>query len=137
MNKICSICETKIVGYDCNPHPFKGDVCCEACNQTIVMPVRLYQGYQSPKYALLFKANETIQTVRPKKEFFKLEDLQETLGGNVEVYITTFMSSVLVYKSNGKMKRLPKNKLFEKLSDKELPGEVLMIPVGMLNRDED
>ena len=43
-NKIkkCCLCGKEIEGYGNNPSPLKGDICCDECNATILVPLRLY-----------------------------------------------------------------------------------------------
>ena len=51
MNKTkkCDLCEKQFEGYGHGPHPFKGKVCCDACNDKIVVPIRKAMTYASRK----------------------------------------------------------------------------------------
>ena len=41
MEKICSICNKEFFGYGSNAQPINDGVCCETCDQTIVIPKRI------------------------------------------------------------------------------------------------
>ena len=44
--KTCCICESHFTGFGCNPDPFDGEVglCCQACDERFVIPVRIIWG---------------------------------------------------------------------------------------------
>lgn len=43
-DRICSICKTQFHGFGHNPEPIRDydDRCCDDCNQTVVLPVRIF-----------------------------------------------------------------------------------------------
>lgn len=49
-NKNCCVCGKKIYGYGNNPYPIygQGEVCCDDCNTTVVIPKRLQM--LNPRY---------------------------------------------------------------------------------------
>jgi hypothetical protein len=42
--KECSICGDEFTGWGNNPEPFKGEHCCDDCNDRFVVPVRMCLG---------------------------------------------------------------------------------------------
>lgn len=42
--KDCCICHCEFDAYGNNPQPFKGDICCDDCNDRFVIPTRLCLG---------------------------------------------------------------------------------------------
>jgi len=43
---ICCFCGKEIKGYGNNAEPLKHDICCDECNQMIVLPERIYRWYR-------------------------------------------------------------------------------------------
>ena len=48
------------------PSPFHGGVCCDDCNTKYVVPLRIYQSIRDPQYALNFKEDGNLETLKPK-----------------------------------------------------------------------
>ena len=53
--KICCICGKKFIGWGNNPEPVKHEgVCCDECNNSVVLSARLIQFNQEIRYELLY-----------------------------------------------------------------------------------
>ena len=39
--KKCDLCEKQFEGHGHNPNPFNGKVCCDACHQKLIVPIRI------------------------------------------------------------------------------------------------
>lgn len=65
--KACCICNDPVTGWGNNPEPFKGEKCCDDCNDRFVTPVRmcLGRGYDDEPVLLL------IQTIAELGKCFK------------------------------------------------------------------
>lgn len=64
--KVCDICGKKFEEFGNNPAPFKGERCCNDCNNKLVVPLRIYQVTKDPTYALVFGVDGTVRAVKPK-----------------------------------------------------------------------
>ena len=52
---MCAICGGEITGHGNNPEPFKGERCCDDCNDRFVTPTRmcLGRGYENESVLML------------------------------------------------------------------------------------
>lgn len=68
---ICVLCNESIFGYGNNPSPVSEEgVCCDKCNQDIVIPVRLGQPPKDPLARVMLEKKE-LDAKRQKLEIFK------------------------------------------------------------------
>jgi hypothetical protein len=63
--KRCSICGSEIQGYGHNAEPANRNRCCDACNDTVVIPVRLGWIHLPPNHRIVKR--------RKGKSFLALE----------------------------------------------------------------
>ncbi len=83
--EICCICKLPIDGFGNNPAPFKGNRCCDKCNQNYVIPLRIYSISKEPTSAVLFKTDGTVSTIKPKNRYFTLKELQDLVDGLIQI----------------------------------------------------
>ncbi len=126
--KVCSICQKPFVGYGNNPAPFSGEICCDDCNCNYVIPLRIFHLIRDPKYALRFKEDGSIETLKPKNKYFTLEELQNAIGGFIVLYPSRYMEKLIVCDEEGLLKERPLNKIFANLTSIKLVGDVLLCP---------
>lgn len=126
--KICSICQKHIIGYGNNPAPFAGDSCCDDCNTKYVIPFRNFELNPNPNYALQFKADGKVETLKPKGRYFTLKELQSAVGGFIELYPSRYMNMLIVCDEEGLLKRKEVNTIFANLTSIKLVGDVLLCP---------
>lgn len=126
--KNCPLCKKPFVGYGNNPAPFRGESCCDDCNREYVVPLRIYLISENPNYALRFKEDGTIEILRPKNQYFTLEELQEAVGGLIELYPKRYHDKLIVCDEEGLLKERPINSKFASLTSIELVGDIVLCP---------
>lgn len=136
-NKICSICKKPLSEYGNNPAPFHGEVCCDDCNTKYVVPLRIYQSIRDPQYALNFKEDGNLETVKPKNKYFALQELQTVVGGYIELYPFRYENKLIVCDEEGLNKHRPVNNLFSNLTSIKLVGDVLLCPTGIFEAPDE
>ena len=135
--KICSICKKSFSEYGNNPAPFHGEVCCDDCNTKFVLPLRIYQSIHEPQYALLFKEDGTLETLKPNDKYFTLQELQTAVGGYIELYPCRYKDNLIVCDEEGLIKRRTVNNLFANLTSIKLVGDVLLCPTGIFEAPDE
>ncbi len=136
-NKICSICKKPLSEYGNNPAPFHGEVCCDDCNAKYVLPLRIYQSIREPQYALHFKEDGNLETLKPKDEYFTLQELQTAVGGYIELYPCRYRGNLIVCDEEGLIKCRTVNTLFAGLTSIKLVGDVLLCPTGIFEAPDE
>lgn len=134
---ICCICGEEFEGFGNNAAPVMKGTCCSHCNSKAVIPLRLYYMTENPnKTALLLTTSNGILFVEPKDKYFTLKELQDAVGGYIEV-AGTFHNRLVICNEEGLLKDLPINKLFKKMSGSRLAGNVLIVPEEIFEKPED
>lgn len=92
MKNICDICGKEFEGYGNNPAPLDGNICCDICNKTYVIPARLKKlnitsklgdaGIETPQITELRKRigyliSEEVRAIDDYDEALKTVDLSE------------------------------------------------------------
>lgn len=92
MKNICDICGKEFEGYGNNPAPLDGNICCDICNKTYVIPARLKKlsitsklgdaGIETPQITELRKKigyliSEEVRAIDDYDEALKTVDLSE------------------------------------------------------------
>jgi len=135
--KTCSICKKRFSEYGNNPIPFSGNVCCDQCNEHIVVPMRIYGNICEPSYAVLFKADGSLKSIKPKDKYFTLKELQGLVGGLIELYPKRANNHLVVCNEEGLILGLPRNDLFHKYTGNLLVGDVLLCPESIFEEPEE
>lgn len=125
---ICSICNKTFSGYGNNPAPFTGEICCDECDNHYVIPLRLYALVRDPSYALHFKEDGTMKSLKPKNKYFTLKELQQAVGGLIELYPYRYMNMLIVCDEEGLLKEKRVNTIFEGLTSIKLVGDIVLCP---------
>lgn len=134
--KTCDICNKEFSEYGNNPTPFKGEVCCDECNYTKVLIARKHESVEDPKEALLFQADGTVRTVKPKDKNFTLKELQSLVGGLIELYPKRINGHYIVCNEEGLILDLEINNLFRNYSGITLVGDVLVCPLKIFEEPD-
>ena len=124
----CSICGKEIIGDEHNAMPVTNDVCCESCNNHVVLPIRIYKLGINQKEGLCISPDYKIKLVHPKKDKFSLKELQEVVEGYIEYYPTNNKKYKVIVNEEGLLKRLPLNKLSSSIFGIHAVGNVLIVP---------
>ena len=133
----CSLCGRKIEGYGHSPSPLNGSRCCDSCNTKVVIPLRLFiQSIQKENQALLIKKNE-VQIVKPKEDYFTLDELQKLVDGYIEVVPSLFTGYLDVLNEEGRIKGLYSNVIAYLLFEREYVGDVLVCPRSIFEKPEE
>lgn len=134
MKMKCSICGKEIKGYSNNAFPVGSGHCCDECNAKVVIPYRLFLGsIGSKKQGLLITTNHELKLVKPKGDKFTLKELQDAVGGYIEIVASPFPGYICIVDEEGKLKDEIPNDLASLILDQELVGEVLVIPSKLLD----
>jgi len=127
----CSICGNEIKGYSNNADPITYGVCCGACNENVVLPVRLFNSGWSKTNALLIKTDGTVEMIKPECKKFALKELQQCVDGYIEIYPSRNKKIVILVNEEGLLHQLPYNKLAEKILAVRAVGNVLIGPAKL------
>ena len=124
--KKCCICGEIFDGFGNNPQPVKNDGrCCDFCNDNIVVPIRVFTIGRG--YALLIKEN-TCELLKPNNQVFTLKELQNAVGGYIEIAPSSMEHNYIVVNEEGLIKGLYQNELARKILGKKFVGNVLICP---------
>jgi len=135
--KTCSICKKSFNEYGNNPSPFHGGACCDDCNAKYVLHLRIYQGTRKPQYALHFKEDGTLETLKPKDKYFTLKELQTAIKGYIELYPSRYENKLIICDEEGLIKHRPTNTLFANLTNIKLVGDVLLCPEAIFEAPDE
>lgn len=132
INVKCSICGEEIKGDEHNALPVTYGVCCDQCNQNVVIPFRLYEFGRNTKEGLLISPDFKIKTIKPSSDKFSLRELQAEVDGYIEYYPTNNQKYHVIVNEEGLLMRLPMNKLSSNVFGIHAVGNVLIIPKKLL-----
>jgi hypothetical protein len=134
--KECDICGKTFTEYGNNPSPIKADLCCNECNEKLVVPLRIFQTIKNPKFALLLATDGTLKTVEPKERFFNLKELQTNVDGLIEMYPTYWQGNYIVCNEEGLLKGMEYNSIAKLILNVDLVGPVLVVPRHLLDEED-
>lgn len=139
--KVCDICSKKFEGWGNNPWPYRGDYCCDDCNEHLVVPTRIFLSGAIP-CGILFDDDGTIKSVYPtNKSKFTLEELQYQVLGYIEPVhnkITKHHDSLTFFvNEEGLLKDMKPNALAFQLFNLEIVGPLFVVNNDTLRGDED
>lgn len=128
----CTICGEEIKGDEHNAIPVTTGVCCERCNNHVVIPFRLYEFGKNTKEALVISPDYSMKIIQPRGEKFQLKELQSEVQGYIEYYPTNNQRYKIIVNEEGLLMRLPMNKLSSNIFGIHAVGNVLIIPRKLL-----
>lgn len=134
--KECDICGKQFNEYGNNPAPIHGDICCNECNETLVVPLRIFQVSKNARYALLLDTDGTLKKVEPKDKYFSLKELQEQVEGLIEMYPTYWNGHYIICNEEGLLINMEYNNLAKLILDVNLVGPVLVLPKHLLDEED-
>lgn len=130
----CSICGKEIKGYGNNAFRVGSGHCCDECNGKVVIPYRLFLGsIGSKKQGLLITTNHELKLVKPERDKFRLKELQDAVGGYIEVVASPFPGYICIVDEEGKLRNKKPNNLAYLILGQELVGDILVIPNKLLD----
>lgn len=124
----CSICGKEIIGDEHNAMPVISDVCCETCNNNVVLPIRVYELGTNQKEGLVLSPEYKVKFIKPEGEKFNLKELQCIVEGYIEYYPTNNKKYKVIVNEEGLLMRLPFNKLSSAIFGIHAVGNVLIVP---------
>lgn len=134
MKMKCSICGKEIKGYGNNAFPVGSGHCCDECNGKVVIPYRLFLGSAgSKKQGLLITTNYELKLVKQKGDKFTLKELQDAVGGYIEIVASPFPGYICIVDEEGKLRNKKPNNLAYLILGQELVGDILVIPNKLLD----
>ena len=128
----CAICNEDIKGVEHNAFPVVSGVCCERCNNQVVIPFQSYQLGKNTREALVINPDYSIKIVRPIGEKFQLKELQEEVQGYIEYYPTNNPRYKIIVNEEGLLMRLPMNKLSSNIFGIHAVGNVVIVPKKLI-----
>lgn len=124
----CSICHEEIKKEEHNALPVTSGVCCERCNNQVVIPFRLYELGKNSKEGMIIYPDYRIEAIKPKESKFSLKELQDIVEGYIEYYPTNNQKVHIIVNEEGLLMRLPMNKLSSSIFGIHAVGNVLVVP---------
>lgn len=126
----CCICGKEIRGRENNSAPVDGDICCDKCNNKVVIPYRFF--FLCEGYSGLLVRNDRLELITPKKDKFTLQELQKYVGGYIEEEHQIFKNCITFADEEGILKNKEPNFLGRKLFKVDLVGDFIIIPKKLL-----
>ena len=124
----CAICDKVIEGTGNNPSPFKRDVCCDECNESIVLQLRLFLSGNTKKQLLVITPYNDITFLEFDVDDVPLKDLQQLVDGYIELYpIDNEYFHFIVYEE-GYIKDKAPNELAYELFGVQVLGNLVLCP---------
>ena len=124
----CCICGCEFEGYGNNPAPVAGKICCDKCNNNVIVPYRLFLANLDKGSCGLLVKNERLEIITPKKSKFTLKELQNFVGGYIEEEAQAFKGFITFADEEGKLKNKEFNELGYKLFETDLVGDFIIVP---------
>jgi hypothetical protein len=132
-NRKCVICGTEIEGWGNNPSPIKNEgLCCDRCNNAIVIPARIAVHTLEKDGGLLIKTNGQFLSYKPKGDKYTLEELQKAVDGYIEFYPHKSQNYDIIIDEDGLLKKKQSNSLAFVLLGILAVGDVLVVKKGLI-----
>ena len=124
----CSICDKVIEGTGNNPSPFKRDVCCDECNESIVLQLRLFLSGNTKKQLLVITPYNDITFLEFDVDDVPLKDLQQLVDGYIELYPIDNEYFHFIVDEEGYIKDKAPNELAYELFGVQVLGNLVLCP---------
>ena len=124
----CSICDKVFEGTGNNPSPFKRDVCCDECNESIVLQLRLFLSGNTKKQLLVITPYNDITFLEFDVDDVPLKDLQELVDGYIELYPIDNEYFHFIVDEEGYIKDKAPNELAYELFGVQVLGNLVLCP---------
>lgn len=131
--KRCDICHKKFSEYPNNPSPFSGRLCCDKCNNELVIPIRIYESLENPRTAMVFKTNGTLKQVKPKDGHFTTKELKTLVRGKFAVYPHEINNHLIICNERVIQTRLGENLLFHQYARLTLVSDIVLCPKSLFD----
>lgn len=132
----CSICGKEITGYANSPFPIAGSICCDVCNNKVIVPYRVFLTTIRTKNMAILITQDEVKLVQPKDKYFTLKELQTAVEGHIEIAPKVMDGYLTVVNEEGLIYGLPFNELAFKMFETELVGNVLIVPEKIFEKPE-
>lgn len=120
-----------------NAAPLRTDSCCNECNIKVVLPYRIFLStYDAKNTALLIK-QDSLELIKPKGEYFTLEELQAAVGGYIEIAPALDKDYITVVNEEGLLLGLPLNNLYLQMFGRKLVGDIFVVPRKIFEAPEE
>ena len=123
--KHCDLCGSKITGKGYDSAPFKRGECCDKCNENLE-ELRTYLQGANPKTLLAIEPNGVMIYVDIDKEEVSLQELQQLVGGYIEVYPKDDDNFVFIVDEEGLLKKRTFNSAAKELFDIDIVGTLVL-----------
>lgn len=124
----CSICDKVIEGTGNNPSPFKRDLCCDECNESIVLQLRLFLSGNTKKQLLVITPYNDITFLEFDVDDVPLKDLQQLVDGYIELYPIDNEYFHFIVDEEGYIKDKAPNELAYELFGVQVLGNLVLCP---------
>ena len=124
----CSICGKRFEGLGNNPSPFPGERCCDECDNSVVIPIRLFLSGTRQDQILVINPNGTMLIVDVDGDEVPLEELQRLVGGYIELYPKKDKRFLFVVNEEGLLKEMKPNTAAYDLLGIKAVGPVIVVP---------
>ena len=124
----CAICDKVIEGTGNNPSPFKRDVCCDECNESIVLQLRLFLSGNTKKQLLVITPYNDITFLEFDVDDVPLKDLQQLVDGYIELYPIDNEYFHFIVDEEGYIKDKAPNELAYELFGVQVLGNLVLCP---------
>lgn len=125
----CLICGKEFEGLGNNPSPFKREVCCNECNDNLVLTMRLVLSGTVDNIILVLTPYGDILAFKVENdEEVALEGFQNLVDGYVEVYPMKHENLLFLVDEEGLIKQKEFNDLAFELFGIDVVGNLVLCP---------
>lgn len=123
----CEICNKEIKGFTNNAYPLKDGVCCDECNEKLVVPTRLFLAGCLSNNILILKSDDSVE-LRWVEGELSLKEVQEIVEGYIELVPIKNDKFFFIVNEEGLLKGLEVNELARQMFGLDVVGNLIVCP---------
>lgn len=124
----CSICGKDIKGVGNNATPFNRNECCDECNNSIVLKLRMFLNGNVKKQLLTITPTNLLLYLEFDEDDVPLKTLQKSVDGYIELYPIENEHYYFIVDEEGLMKHKKINELALELFGIQVFGNLTLCP---------
>jgi len=125
----CKLCGKELEGFGNNALPYDDTICCDDCNNNIVLPLRLFlTGMVQDQILVISATNNTLEYIKITGKEVELEQLQNLVEGYIELVPLKHKYLLFIVNEEGLLYDMPYNKLANKILGIDVVGNLIICP---------
>jgi len=125
----CELCEKEFEGFGNNALPYDDAICCDECNNNIVLPLRLYLAGMIQDQILVINATTNkLEYIKIIGKEVELEQLQNLVEGYIELFPLKHKYLLFIVNEEGLLYNMPYNELAKRILGIDVVGNLVICP---------